>query len=206
MFDPALLRPERVRPLLRREYEELINLGTFDDERVELLRGVLVEMSPQSEPHSRITAWLAQRLIKALDFDRYDVRSHSPFAASKDSMPEPDVSVAFRTTAGGYPRKALLLIEVAHSSLVKDRVIKREIYAEAGVPEYWIVDVRHDVVDVLTRPTKHGYERSQRLDAGAVLRPTRLPGVPIELDRIPWPTRAEKRPRRKPTRRSRRAK
>ena len=189
--------------MLRREYEELINLGAFEDERVELLRGVLVQMSPQSEPHSRITAWLAQRLIKALSFDRYDVRSHSPFAASNDSMPEPDVSVAFRTAAGGYPRKALLLIEVAHSSLVKDRAIKREIYAEAGVPEYWIVDVRRDVVDVLTRPTKNGYALTQRLDASAVLRPTKLAGVTIAIGEIPWLSSTEKRaPRRKRARRA----
>jgi len=204
MFDPALLRPERVRPLLRREYEELIRLGAFEDERVELLRGVLVEMSPQGEPHSRITAWLAQRLIKALDIDRFDIRSHSPFAASQDSMPEPDVSVALRRTRGGYPRKALLLIEVAHSSLVKDREIKREIYAEAGVPEYWIVDVRHDVVDVLTKPTKDGYQNTRRVPVGGVLRPTKLPGVTIDVDRIPWASAEEKRRGDKPPRSSRR--
>ena len=90
MLDPALLSPERVRPLRRREYERLVEAGVFEDERVELLRGVLVEMSPQGEPHARITAWLAHRFARALAIDRFDVRSHSPFAATEDSMPEPD--------------------------------------------------------------------------------------------------------------------
>jgi Uma2 family endonuclease len=197
MFDPALLRPERVRPLLRREYEKLVDLGVFEDERVELLRGVLVEMSPQGEPHSRISAWFAQRLIKALDLDRFDTRTHSPFAASRDSMPEPDVSVSRRSARGHHPKDALLLIEVSGSSFTKDRVIKTEIYAEAGVPEYWIVDLRTDTVDVLTRPTPRGYAKTTRRSINDVLRPARLRGVTIAVADVPWLPREDTTPRRK---------
>src|SRR4051812_32574654 len=104
MLDPALLAPERVRGLRRVEYDALVEQGAFEDERVELLRGVLVEMSPQGEPHSQLTALLAQRLGKLLDFDRYDVRSHSPYAATDDSEPEPDVSVSLRArNKHGHP-------------------------------------------------------------------------------------------------------
>jgi Uma2 family endonuclease len=184
MLDPALLGSERVRPLLRREYEQLVDAGSFADERVELLRGVLVEMSPQGPPHARIAAWFAQRLIKALDIARFDVRSHSPFAASDDSMPEPDVSVSLRTDTDEHPAAAFLLIEVSDSSLRKDRIIKTEIYAEAGVPEYWIVDVEHRAVEVLTQPTKTGYANMHRLEHGA-LRPLQL-DVALSVDEIPW--------------------
>lgn len=186
MLDPSLLRPERVRPLLRRECEQLVELGAFEDERVELLRGALVEMSPQCEPHSRISAWLAQRLIKALDIHRYDVRSHSPFAATDDPMPEPDVAVSSRPPDGKHPSAALLLIEVAGSSVAKDRVIKTEIYAEAGVPEYWIVNLQRSCVDVLTEPTPTGYAKLRRVERGGVLRPRRLRRVAITVNAIPW--------------------
>lgn len=205
MFDPALLHPERARPLLRREYEQLIELGAFGDEHVELLRGVLVKMSPQGEPHARISGWLAHRLARALEIARYDVRSHSPFAASNDSMPEPDVSVARRTPKGSHPSTALLLIEVTGSSVTKDRLIKTEIYAKAGVPEYWIVDLRSDTVDVLTHPGRDGYAKTTRFSNGDVLRPRRLRGIAITVSSIPWLPRdpsSKRKPRRRPRKRA----
>jgi Uma2 family endonuclease len=143
MLDPALLAPERVRPLKRREYEQLVDLGVFADERVELLRGALVEMSPQGTEHSGITAWFAQRFAKALDLRRYETRS--------------------------------------------DRVLKTEIYAAAGVPEYWIVNVRTRTVEVLRGPTKTGYQRSSIKRIGDRLRPLKLRGLSFAVARIPWP-------------------
>jgi len=193
MFDLSVLGPERVRPLRRLEYEALVERGLFGDERIELLRGVLVEMSPQGQPHSRITAWLAQWFSRAVEFSRYDVRSHSGFAASDDSMPEPDVSISLRTADGGHPTKALLLVEVAETSLAKDRSIKTEIYAQAGVPEYWIVNVRKHTVEVLTRPSRDGYGRVVTREAGDVLRPSRLRGIAIAVGDIPWTSRTRKR-------------
>ena len=193
MLDLATLAPERVRPLRRREYEALVARGMFVDERIELLRGVLVEMSPQGQPHAQITAWLAQWFAKALDFARFDVRSHSGFAASTDSMPEPDVSVSRRTRGGGHPSEALLLVEVAETSLAKDRWIKTKIYAQAGVPEYWIANVRERTVGVLTRPSRGEYSRVDTRAAGDLLRPTRLRGIEIAVSSIPWTVRGPKR-------------
>ncbi len=189
MLDPALLAPERVRPLRRREYERLVDLGVFEDERVELLRGQLVEMSPQGDAHSGISAWFHSWFGKALDLKRFEIRSHSPFAASSDSMPEPDVSVSMRRADRKHPRPsdALLLIEVAESSVAKDRVIKTEIYAAAGVPEYWIVNVKRRVVEVLRGPTKTGYERVVVKRVGDLLRPLKLRGITFEIADIPWP-------------------
>jgi Uma2 family endonuclease len=204
MLDPALLAPERVRPLRRREYERLVELGAFHDERVELLRGVLVEMSPQGIEHSGITAWFARRLGRALDLT-FEVRAHSPFAASDDSMPEPDVSVSIARDDHAHPshQDALLLIEVADSSLAKDRVLKTEIYAAAGVPEYWIVDVRTRTVEVLRGPTTNGYKRSSVKRIGDELRPLKLRGVSFAVADIPWPI-DEASPKRTRARRNRR--
>ena len=183
MLDPAVLAPETVRPLMRREYERMVELGMFEDERIELLRGQLVTMSPQGAPHSTITARLAQWLSRRLD-DRYDVRAHSPYAATEDSEPEPDVSVSRRQRKRAYhPSTALLLVEVAESSLRKDRKIKSEIYADNGAPEYWIVDVRTKTVHVYTRPRDGEYTVVRSMKTG-YLCPSRIRGVRISIRKL----------------------
>lgn len=186
MFDLPALAPEGIRRLSRVEYDRMVDLGMFEDERVELLYGVLVAMSPQGAPHATITAWFQQRLIRALD-DSFDVRGHSPFAATDDSEPEPDVSVARRSPERTHPSVALLLIEVSESSLRKDREIKTRLYAEAGVPEYWIVDLTGDeiVVEVYTDPSPQGYRLIEAMGTDRILRPTQLPGVAIAVADIP---------------------
>jgi len=195
MLDPAQIAPERVRGLRRREYELLIEQGAFVDEPIELLRGVLVEMSPQGPTHSNLVAWLVQRFCGVLAFERFDVRGHSPYIASDDSMPEPDVSISRRKNSIAHPDRALLLIEVSGSSLRKDRGIKTEIYAEAGVPEYWIVNIKTREVEVLTRPTATGYARRGVMRAGDILRPLNVPGGALRVSDIPWGARKRKRSR-----------
>jgi Uma2 family endonuclease len=181
MLDPEVLAPETIRPLKRREYERLVDLGVFEDERIELLRGQLVVMSPQGEAHSQLTAWLGRYFGRVLDLS-YEVRQHSPFAATDDSEPEPDVSISRKKKRGYYhPRKALLLIEVAESSLRKDRKIKSEIYAENRAPEYWIVDVKTRTVWVYTEPKAGIYQRVEQLGRKDRLRPTLLPKISIRV-------------------------
>lgn len=189
MFDTDSLGPERIRPLSRTEYERLVALGAFQDERVELLRGVLVTMSPQGVRHSTITQWLAEQLAFALGRSSWRVFSHSPYAASDESEPEPDISVVPRGNgpALSHPSMAALLIEVSDSSIAKDRRIKAPIYAAAGVPEYWIIDISSEVlaVEVHTQPTPDGYRNVDILRAGDVLRPVHLTGIEICVGDIP---------------------
>lgn len=187
MLPPDDLQPERIRPLSRREYDRLVDLGVFEDERIELLRGMLVTMSPQGDVHAGLTAWLAQRFTRGTD-DSIDVRSHSPFAADDYSEPEPDVVVSRRRERYAHPepREVLLLIEVADSSLRKDRKVKLEIYAEAGVPEYWIFDIRATAIDVHTLPVDGRYTSVVRHTKTGVLRPVAVPGVTIDVDDIRW--------------------
>jgi Uma2 family endonuclease len=174
----------RSRALSRRAYDRLVARGVFDDQRIELLRGQLVAMSPQGDLHATVTARIAQRLIRALDED-YEVRSHSPFAASADSEPEPDVSVSRKLRRRAYhPRRAALLIEVAETSLRKDRVVKAAIYAENGAPEYWIVDVASRSVFVHTEPVRGAYRSIVRLRRKDVLRPALLPAIAIPVSAL----------------------
>ena len=84
------IEPEQVRSLKRSEYEQMVELGLFQDERVELLRGVLVKMSPQLAPHASTIQKLTQLLVTRLQ-GKFTLRIQSPLALSDDSEPEPDV-------------------------------------------------------------------------------------------------------------------
>ena len=141
----------------RAEYERLIDLGFFEDERVELLYGVVVKMAPQKPPHSSPVSKLNMLLVPAL-VGRAIVRVQSSFAASDYSEPEPDIAVV---PLGDYdhehPRVAHLIVEVAYTSVRKDREVKRRLYAEAGVPEYWLVDVVGRIVEVFRDPVEGDY-------------------------------------------------
>ena len=185
MFDPDVVAPERIRPISRREYDRMVELGIFEDEKLELLRGALVTMSPQKWAHAIVVEWLTEKLIRGLD-PAYAVRPQLPFAADEWSEPEPDIAVVEKDyTRREHPSEVLLLVEVADSSLRKDRGLKLEIYAEARVPEYWILDVTTMTVTVHTEPAGRGYERVQVLRDGDVLRPVRVPGIALPVAEIP---------------------
>jgi Uma2 family endonuclease len=197
MLDLRQLADEPLRRLRRTEYEQLAEAGAFDDEpRVELLDGVILAMSPVGGPHTRITARLGRWLIRALD-DRWDVIVRSSFSASEYSMPEPDVAV---TRAGPLtrPSTARLVIEVAETSLARDRY-KARIYAEARVPEYWIVDLPASAVEVYTKPKDGRYTSITTHGFGETLRPTAFPSLSLLLDRqiLPHAPRVRRRPRRR---------
>lgn len=143
-----MLAREKLRPLKRVEYDRLVSEGYFENERVELLFGMVVEMPPPSPEHVesvRRAHWLLARMLEG----RAHVSAQSPYAASDDSEPEPDVFVA---PNGDYwhhhPERAFLVIEVAESSLDRDRGPKRLLYASGHVDEYWIVNHDDRVVEV----------------------------------------------------------
>jgi Uma2 family endonuclease len=109
----------------------------FEHERVELIRGMVLTMSPIGPAHADPIDVLTRRLVLAMG-DRAVVRVQQPFAASDDSEPEPDLAlVPPGRYAADHPRQARLVIEVAQSSLTYDRETKAPLYAESGVPEYW---------------------------------------------------------------------
>ncbi len=166
---------DRVRPLQRVEYDRMVDLGLLANEKVELIKGFIVRMSPQNVKHASVVQNLNHFLVLALvGSGRAAVRVQLPLALTDDSEPEPDVAVV---PPGSYkeshPTRALLVIEVADSSLRFDRGDKADVYAAGGVAEYWIVDTRHDLIEVHTdivdgvysRVTP--YRRGQSLSLGA---------------------------------------
>jgi Uma2 family endonuclease len=184
MLDASLLLPERPRPLKRTEYDRLVALGAFEDERIELLHGVLVDMSPNDPLHVSPIDRLNMILTPAL-LGRAIVRIQSPIVAHDESEPEPDVVVV---PLGDYrkehPASALLVIEVALSSLNKDRKVKAPLYAASGFPEYWIVNVAETAIEVHRTPSDGRYAGVTRHSIGEVLRPEAFPDVTVNVAEV----------------------
>jgi Uma2 family endonuclease len=152
---PAEIVASWYRPISVAEYHQMIDAHVFDeDERVELLDGVVVRMSPHTSAHAHVIAYLNELLVRALPV-RFQVRCQLPLTLAR-SEPEPDLAVVERSAAhraARHPTTAVLAIEVALDSLDKD-LIKAATYAEAGVQEYWIIDVAHRRIDVWRRPQR----------------------------------------------------
>jgi Uma2 family endonuclease len=175
---------ERRRPFRREEYERMIAAGFFRDERVELLRGFIVERSPQDAPHANVIEALTQLLLPPL-VGRASVRVQLPFAAGDDSLSEPDLAVvASDRSRNAHPDQAFLIIEVADSSLKFDRQEKAELYAHAGVPEYWVVNVQSRIIERHSEPTGGRYARVTPFRSGETVQPLAFPDVAVRVDEV----------------------
>jgi Uma2 family endonuclease len=154
----------------RAEYHRMGEVGILgEDDRVELIRGEIVKMSPIGRHHIAFVNNLTQLLVTRLA-GRAVVSVQNPVVLSDDTEPEPDVTVLRnRSYKDAEPDVAdvLLLIEVAETSLRYDRVTKRPLYAEAGVPEYWIVDCGAESIELHRTPAAGGYRDVTRVTGAA---------------------------------------
>jgi len=172
--------PKNIRGLRRVEYDKLVETGILEGVPVELLDGQLVaKVSPAGSAHAGLTTRLLDMLYPALRRDM-TIRMNMPFAASDDSEPEPDLAVVLKGGLDAHPDQAFLVVEVCHSSDYNDRVIKTRLYANARVPEYWIVDVDDRVIEVYTKPRAGGYA-AKRIVSDGVVRPLEVPRARIVL-------------------------
>jgi Uma2 family endonuclease len=176
-------------PLTRVEYEALVRRGVLDAAHVELLYGRIVSMSPQGEPHSYSVSQLMTLLVRALG-DQARVRVQAPFAAPDESEPEPDVAVVPPGNyLDGHPQTAHLIVEVAESSLARDRA-KARLYAGAGVTEYWIVNLSEAVLEVHREPHAEGYAHVTHHRRGDVMHLVSFPALALRVADVlpPAPT------------------
>jgi Uma2 family endonuclease len=176
------------RPFSVADYQRMVDTGILaSDERVELLEGVIVRMSPQNDPHAFAIEELNDSLVRQVA-GRYRVRPQLPLVLGKFSQPEPDLAIVPRKGRGGrgegHPKAALLVVEVAgEDSLPKDRLTKGRIYAQAGIPEYWILDLKGRVLEVYRTPDRRTgvYRHKTVLAIGDVARPTAVAGVAVSV-------------------------
>jgi Uma2 family endonuclease len=183
MVDLASLSPERIRPIRRVEYDRMVDMGLFEDERVELLAGVLVEMSPQGTRHAEAVSRLMRHFMGLELQGRARIRLQLPFALDELSEPEPDlVVVPAADYSHEHPRSALLMIEVSESSVRKDRHIKGALYGAQGVREYWVVNLVDDVIEIRRDPGADGYATLATYSRGDAVAPADFPDLVLAVD------------------------
>ena len=171
------------------QYDQMIKTGILSrSDRVELIRGEIVPKMPSDPPHAAIIMRLL-RLLGALVQNRALLSSQTAVRL-KDSEPEPDISV-LRLSPDDYftrhpgPPDVFLLIEVSNSSLDRDLDWKAPLYAENGVAEYWIVDLKSNCVRVHRDPRPDGTWTDVSQHArGATLEIAALPGVTVAVAEI----------------------
>lgn len=187
----VLCRPD-VRPLTREEFERAGELGIFrPDERLELIGGeVIRKMSPQKTSHATAIRQAEETLRRAFAAG-YDVRVQLPLVLGPHNEPEPDVSVvvgSFKDYRQAHPTTAVLVVEVADSTLRLDRGAKASLYAQGGVADYWIVNLQDRVLEVHREPAAlpdqplgHHYRSITRHPDSAAISPLAAPRVSIAV-------------------------
>lgn len=168
------------------EYHHMIEAGILRDRHVELLGGEIVEMSPETPIHYT-TAKRGTRYLEDLLSGMADVRFNGPITLT-DSEPEPDIAIV-RLPESLYgnrhpgPEDILWLVEIAKSSLKKDLETKLEIYAVAGIQEYWVLDLSSKRVVVLRDPRGNKYLEKLEVTDGTIT-PLAFPNVKVSVKKL----------------------
>ena len=171
------------------ELEAMVRLGIIgQDERVELIEGQVVKMNPQGTGH----IWAITALIEFFAGQPgTTLTTQGTMQLAERSGPEPDLVILRAQTSRRRrprPADALLVVEVANTSLSYDRRTKAVIYARAGIPEYWIVDLNDERIDVYTEPSEIGYRALRVYGRGEQIGPEFSADLRVDVSAILGPT------------------
>jgi Uma2 family endonuclease len=168
------------------DYYQMVVAGILQEsDRVELIQGEVLAMSPTGSRHFAAVARANKAVINMVG-DRATVGIQSTVILDKYNAPEPDVVVLkfrddFYTSKLPGPDDILLIIEMADSSLSYDREIKAGLYASLGIPEYWIADIQNDCVTVYCDPDQACYRQTRQVQRGDDIAPRLLPDCRIAV-------------------------
>ncbi|MDX2231036.1 MAG: Uma2 family endonuclease [Leptolyngbyaceae cyanobacterium bins.349] len=169
------------------EYHRMIEAGILSDRRVELLKGEIVEMPSEGMPHAYFSTNAGEYLIRLLG-DRAKVRQGKPITLPNDSEPEPDIAIVQPLgreylSHHPYPENVFWLMEYSDASLTKDLETKSAIYAEVGILEYWVVNLKRRQLVIFRDPQDGEYGTKLTQTAG-VIHPVAFPDVAIAIGQI----------------------
>ncbi len=157
-----------------------------EHDRIELIAGDLIDLAPIGDEHADAVDWLTECLVLA-SHGRAVTSVQNPLRLDSRNQPQPDLTLyrrgAKQSTQRG-PADALLVVEVADSSLGYDTTTKRNLYASFGIPEYWVVDVTAKRIVVHRQPGPNGYAEVTTLTTGTSLTIAAAPDIVVDLDRI----------------------
>ncbi|WP_346292650.1 Uma2 family endonuclease [Sphaerothrix gracilis] len=168
-------------------YHQAIAAGLFDDTRIELLQGDLVVMPPEGEPHAYANSEVGDYLRSLLGAAA-KIREAHPITLPNDSEPVPDLAVvkpqgSVYLSHHPYPEDIFWLIEFSNTTLSKDLTEKKDIYAKAGIIEYWVVDLKHQQLYLFRDLSDTQYRTEQVYTTGTVS-PLAFTHVQIQVERI----------------------
>ena len=169
------------------DYHQMIDTGLLDDRKVELLRGEIIEMSPEGVPHSFYCRETGEYLRQLLG-DRARISEAHPITLPDNSEPEPDIAIVKMPAAlyrDRHPQVSDIfwLIEVSNSTLIKDLGMKKDIYAKAGITEYWVMNLQESVLIVFRNLTESGYQLETRFNSGTIS-PLAFSDLSIDVQRL----------------------
>jgi Uma2 family endonuclease len=169
------------------DYHRMGEAGILhEDDRVELIEGEIVEMTPIGTRHFSCVNGLTRLLVVNVG-DAAIVSVQNPVRLTEHTEPQPDLTAIrprdYRESLP-MPEDVLLLIEVSDTTLAYDRGAKLPLYARAGIQEVWIVDLPGETIGRYTRPSADGYRTSKRVRRGEVIESTMLPGPAIRVDAV----------------------
>lgn len=170
------------------DYYKMIEMGMIEDyEKSEIIDGEMIPKMTIGDRHALTVDLLTQLLIKALP-DNFRVRVQNPLRVGDFDEPEPDFVVSDLTLYDGkrHPRPAetVLVVEVSDTTLRQDRDVKLPMYAEAGISEAWIVNLRHNVVEVHQNPILGVFQQVRIFKSGDRVESSVLPQLNFEVDSI----------------------
>ena len=168
------------------DYHQIIESGVLEDKSVELLDGEIVTMSPEKPIHSSRIDTVADYLRDLLR-GKAKIREAHPITLD-NSEPEPDIAIVRPqvdnyASRHPYPQDIHFLIEVSNNSLSKDLEEKSVIYAQNGILEYWVIDLRHNKLWVFTKPEQNGYADKRQVVTG-IINPVSFPDLNIEVNKL----------------------
>ncbi len=170
------------------DYHQIVEAGILEQRHVELIHGEIVEMAPEGESHAYSSDEAGEYLTYLLG-ECAKVRHAKPITLPNSaSEPEPDIAIVQRLGQvyrehHPYPENIFWLIEYSDSSLAKDMEVKTKLYAQAGIPEYWVVNLKTMELIVWRSPTADGYETQLTLTEGAITSLT-FPDIEIAVERL----------------------
>jgi Uma2 family endonuclease len=169
------------------EYHQLVDSGILDERRVELLKGIIVEMAPEGTPHV-FYCMESVKYLRLLLGTRAEVREAHPITLPNDSEPEPDIAIVAAPNSQylahhPYPEDIFWLIEYSNTTLAKDLKDKKQIYAEAGIEEYWVVNLQASELIVFRDRSIDTYQAELKLSTGNIS-PLSFPDVTIDVKKL----------------------
>jgi Uma2 family endonuclease len=187
MMTTTMPQPVRLRFTVD-DYYKMIELGMLENyEKAEIIEGELIKKMTVGNRHASIVDFLTKIFVRNVS-DNILVRIQNPIRLSDFNEPEPDLVLSDLTKYDGKrhprPKEILLVIEVSDSTLKYDRDKKLPLYAEAEIPEVWIVNLTNEIIEVHSKPNVGLYQFVKIYKRGETVEPESIPNLSLDVDDV----------------------